>query len=179
MIDEDLYELGPPRYPGKTASLNDDRRPPLYWVSKKGPDSRGHVLMYECRHFVANECEQLPILLESIYDLLVNAIDAYGEIPDKKQDAFENIGYIDDQWKSSSHYELRALTSRRAMASESGTTGGRTKNPSAADIITGYGFDPNMLATPNGELVNPYEVCQADQSSDSDGGSFSSAKRAL
>ena len=34
VIDEDFHELGLPRYPGKTASLNDDRRPPLYWVRK-------------------------------------------------------------------------------------------------------------------------------------------------
>ena len=47
--------------------------------------------MYECRHFFENECEQLPILLGSMNDLLVNAIDAYGEIPDKKLDDFENI----------------------------------------------------------------------------------------
>ena len=110
--------------------------------------------MYECRHFFENEREQLPISLESINDLLVNAIDAYGDIPDKKLDAFENIGYIDDHRKSSSDYELRTLTYRRVLASESGSSDRRVKNPSAADIIKGYGFDPNMVATPNGELIN-------------------------
>ena len=51
------------------------------------------------------------------------------------------------------------------MASESGTTGGRTKNPSAADIIRGYGFDPTIVATLNGELINPFDEHQDDQSS--------------
>ena len=51
------------------------------------------------------------------------------------------------------------------MASESGTTGGRIKIPSTADIIRGYGFDPNIVATLNGELINTFDEHQDDQSS--------------
>ena len=40
----------------------------------------------------------------------------------------------------------------------------------------GMVFDPNIVATPNGELINPFEEHQDDQSSVSDDGSFSSAK---
>ena len=47
--------------------------------------------MYKCRHFFENECEQLPISLESVNELLVNAIDAYVEIPGKKSYMFLRI----------------------------------------------------------------------------------------
>ena len=62
------------------------------------------------------------------------------------------------------------------MASESGSTGGKSKKPLTADIIRGYGFDPNVVATPDGKLIDPFEEHQSDQSYVSDDGSFSSAK---
>ena len=77
MIDEDLHELGLPRYSRTNASLNDDRRPPLYWVIKQHPDGRGHEFMYECRHFFEGDCEQLPLAFQSIDDLLIHANEAY------------------------------------------------------------------------------------------------------
>ena len=77
VIDDDLHELGLPRYSRNNASLNDDWRPPLYWVSKQHPDGRGRDLMYECRHFFEGDCEQLPLSFKSIDDLLINANEVY------------------------------------------------------------------------------------------------------
>ena len=69
-IDEGCLELGIDRSPTGVASWGDDRRPPLYWVGSD-PGKQGPVLMYECRHFFEDDCEQLPNSLGTIDELLV------------------------------------------------------------------------------------------------------------
>ena len=59
VVDEDCYELGLEGSPTGVASWNDDRRPPLYWVGADHPTDCGTVLMYECRHFYEDDCEQI------------------------------------------------------------------------------------------------------------------------
>ena len=80
VIEEDCVELGIDRSPTGVASWCDDRRPPLYWVQCDDPKGQGAVLMYECRHFFADDCEQLPTSLEAVEDLLVEAHEAYSNI---------------------------------------------------------------------------------------------------
>ena len=73
-VDEDCMELGIDCSPKGVASWGDDRRPPLFWVNPDIDDSRV-VLMYECRHFFEDDCEQLPSTLHAANELLVNAHD--------------------------------------------------------------------------------------------------------
>ena len=60
VVDEDCYDLGIDRSPTGVASWNDNRRPPLYWAGSGHPTDCGTVMMYECRHFYEDDCEQLP-----------------------------------------------------------------------------------------------------------------------
>ena len=60
--------------PKGVASWGDDWRPPLFRVNPDIDDSRV-VLMYECRHFFEDDCEQLPSTLHAANELLVNAHD--------------------------------------------------------------------------------------------------------
>ena len=78
-VDEDCVELGIDRSPKGVASWGDDRRPPLFWVNPDIDDSRV-VLMYECRHFFEDDCEQLPSTLHAANELLVNAHDVYSHM---------------------------------------------------------------------------------------------------
>ena len=89
-------KMGVARYPKGNASLHDDRRPLLYWVSSHCPDERGHVLMYERRHCFDGDCDHLPISLESADDMLVDAYQAYDGISKEKLKQFEHSGSVED-----------------------------------------------------------------------------------
>ena len=92
VIEEDCAELGLERSQIGVASWNDDRRPPLYWIGSDHPTDCGTVLMYECRHFFEDDCEQLPILLAVSEDVLVDARKAYDNILSIIFRAFEHVG---------------------------------------------------------------------------------------
>ena len=79
-VDQDWYELGIERLPTGVASWNDDWRRPLYLAGSDHPTDCGTVLMYECRHFYEDDCEQLPTSLRTIPELLFNAHEAYEHI---------------------------------------------------------------------------------------------------
>ena len=92
VVDEDCYELGIDRSPTGVASWNDDRRPPLFWAGSDHPVDCGTVLMYECRHFYEDDCEQLPTTLRTIPELIMNAHEAYQHILSVKFQSFEHVG---------------------------------------------------------------------------------------
>ena len=102
-IDEECVESGIHRSLTGVASWGDDRRSPLYWVGSD-PGMRGPVLMYECRHFFEEDCEQLPISLGLIYGVLVNAHKVYINSLPIRFHSFEHVGspqepsfFIDDR----------------------------------------------------------------------------------
>ena len=49
-------------------------------------------MMYECRHFYEDDCEQLPTSLKVRPELLFNAHEAYEHILYVKFPSFEHIG---------------------------------------------------------------------------------------
>ena len=92
VIDEVCVELGIERSTTGVASWGDDRRPPLFWAESVDPDERGSVLMFDCRHFFENDCEQLPASLEAVEGLLVNANETYSNILSISYPSFEHVG---------------------------------------------------------------------------------------
>ena len=51
------------------------------------------VRMYECRHFIEDDCAQFPSTLHADNELLVNAHEVYPNILSMRFHSFENVGH--------------------------------------------------------------------------------------
>ena len=93
-----------------------------------------------------------------------------------KLTGLENIGRVEEYRKSSKGGDRKTMLSSRIRTSDSAGEDEWTSDLSAADVVSGFGFDPNVVMTPDGVLINLKEELSDDGSSDSDDGPFSSAK---
>ena len=169
-VDEDCVEVGIDRSPKCVASWGDDRRPPFFWVNPDIDDSRV-VLMYECRHFLEDDCEQPPSTLHAANELLVHAHDFYPRILSIKFYSFENVGhpsgpktFIDEQTVSI----VRPLQRPGVVGLD---TGQWMEGLSAAELLMQFGIDPDVRVTPYGKRLTlegeTFTVSTSDSSSSS------------
>ena len=129
------------------------------------------VRMYECRHFIEDDCAQFPSTLHADNELLVNAHEVYPNILSMRFHSFESVGhplvpktFIDEQTISI----VRPLQSPGAAGPDSDQW---MEGLSAAELLMQLGIDPNVPVTPDGKLLTPegesYTVSTSDSSSSS------------